>query len=134
MNKTLLLLSFCLLNMVFQAQSQIDSRIQEVYAGKTEEMVASNPTLLTFLNDLLSNRIKIQQVAAEDDNSKFTKLSQLDLLNKYNPSLQRDAVFNPQTFNPLKYNMEFTSNSVKKVYLVDNTNYIIVIEPQTINH
>lgn len=120
--------------MVFQAQSQIDSRIQEVYAGKTEEMVASNPTLLTFLNDLLSNRIKIQQVAAEDDNSKFTKLSQLDLLNKYNPSLQRDAVFNPQTFNPLKYNMEFTSNSVKKVYLVDNTNYIIVIEPQTINH
>lgn len=113
------------------AQQQIDARIQEVYGSKTQEMVANNPELLNFLNNLLNNRIKIQEEENIKIDSKYPKLSQVQLLNKYNPSLTRDDVFNPKTFNPLKYNFEISSNSLTKVYHVDNTNYLIVIEPQS---
>lgn len=130
---TLFFISFC---HFIQAQQQIDTRIQEVYGNKTQELVANNPELLNFLNNLLNNRIKIQEDPSIKADSKFPKLSEVKLLNKYNPSLTRDEVFDPANFNPLKYNFEISSNSATIVYQVDNTNYLIVIEPQstTNNH
>lgn len=136
MKKILLVVFFIAICNFINAQQQIDARIQEVYGNKTEELVANNPELLNFLNNLLNHRIKIQEDPATKGESKFTKLSQVKLLNKYNPSLTRDEVFDPANFNPLKYNFEISSNSATKVYQVDNTNYLIVIEPQstTNNH
>lgn len=134
MKKLLFILLFISSFSFLKAQQQIDPRIQEVYGQKTNELVANNPTMLNFLNELLNNRVKIEQVSSSEDSYKFPKLSAASLLNKYNPALQRDAVFNPETFNPLKYNLEFTSKDEKKVYAVDNTNYVIIISPQTINH
>lgn len=117
---------------ILNAQQQIDSRIRELYGDKTNEMVSQNPELLNFLNDLLTNRIKIKEEENSKIDKKFPKLSEVKLLTKYNPSLTRDAAFDPVNFNPLKYNFDFSSNSLTKVYHVDNTNYIIVIEPQTL--
>ena len=136
MKKNLLVVFFISFSYFLNAQQQIDARIQEVYGSKTQEMVANNPELLNFLNNLLNNRIKIQEEENSKIDSKYPKLSQVKLLNKYNSSLTRDEVFNPSNFNPLKYNFEFSSNSTTMVYQVDNTNYIIVIEPQstTTNH
>lgn len=110
---------------------QVNAKIQEVYGDKTQTFASENPEMIIFFNNLLENRVKIEQLSVETDRSKFTRLSQIGLLNKYNPSMQRDAVFNPQTFNPLKYDMDFSSTSGRKVYVVDNTNYVIIIEPQT---
>jgi len=124
-------MSFCY---ILNAQQQIDPRIRELYGDKANEMLGNNPELLNFWNDLLTNRIEIAELSASEDAVKFIKLSQIDLLNKYNPSIKRDVVFNPETFNPLKYNLEFTAKDTKKVYVVDNSNYIIIISPQTINH
>ena len=68
--------------------------------------------------------IKTQTIQA---NETFKKLSQLQVIDKYVPTLVNDAGnFNPNNFNPLKYFMNFTAG-VTTTYRVDNTNYVIVI-------
>jgi len=122
----ILLMTFIGVNNVYS--QEINPKIQEVYGSKLQELVINEPEHLSRLNDLLDNRIKI----IESDVSpleKYTKLSQVTLLNKYNPSLIRDAVFNPLVFNPLKYDFNFFPKSTV-VYRVDGTNYLIVINPQ----
>jgi len=59
----------------------------------------------------------------------FPRLSTTILRNKCDASMQRDeANFNPDTFNPLKYFLNFTPGT-STTYRVDNTNYIIVVHP-----
>ncbi len=110
---------------------QVNPKIQEIYGDKTQELVLNNPDQLVLFNDLLDNRISIIESAFSLD-EKFIKLSEIALLNKYNSSLTRDIVFDPLNFNPLKYNLIFLPKT-PMVYRVDNTNYLIVIEPQVIN-
>jgi hypothetical protein len=109
---------------------QINPKILEIYGDKTQSLVIDEPQHLERLNDLLDNRIKIieSQISGEEKN---VKLSQVALLNKYNPYLTRDIAFDPLNFNPLKYDFNFFPKSTA-VYRVDNTNYIIVIQPQTL--
>lgn len=110
---------------------QINAKITEVYGNKTQEIFQNDPERIAFLTDLLDNRIKFIElpVVGED---KHTKLSSVALLNKYNSSLLRDIVFDPLNFNPLKYDFNISSKSTV-VYRVDNTKYLIVIQPQTLN-
>jgi hypothetical protein len=112
---------------VISAQ-QVNPKIQEVYGDKTQEIAQNDPERIKALNDLLDNRIKIviSPVVGED---KYTKLSSVPLLNKYNPNLKRDEQFDPENFNALKYNMNFFTTQTQ-VYRVDNTDFIIVIEKQ----
>ncbi len=125
-------LAFVLVASYHVAQSQeISPKIIEVYGDKTQEMVANDAIRLSFLNDILQNRVKIIEEPISE-NEKYSTLSSVGLLNKYNPSMTREAVFNPETFNPLKYDFIFSSRTVV-AYRVDNTNYLIVIEPQKIN-
>lgn len=109
---------------------QISAKIQEVYGDKTQELVINDPIRLDFLNDLLNNRIKIIE-SPLSDNEKEPKLSSVELLNKYNPALKRDVEFDPLNFNPLKYNFNFFPKTAS-VYRVDNTNYLIVIQAQSL--
>ena len=121
---------FIVVNINVIIAQQINFRIQEVYGDKTQELVFNDPIRLAFLNDLLENRIKIIESPAVGED-KYIKLSTVTLLNKYNPSLSRDVVFDTLNFNPLKYNFNFFSKTAS-VYRVDNTNYLIVIKPQTL--
>lgn len=107
---------------------QIDPKITEVYGDKTQEIFQNDPDRLKALTDLLDNRIKLVESPVHGED-KYTKLSTIPLLNKYNPNLKRDVVFNPSTFNPLKYNLNFFTSEVQ-IYRVDNTDYIIVIDSQ----
>ena len=109
---------------------QVNEKIQEVYASFAHEYVFSKPYHLNYLTDIIVNRVKVFEspILSED---KYPKLSQVPLLNKYNPSLSYDAVFDPSTFNPIKYNFNFSTNKTV-IYRVDNTNYIIEIKPQNI--
>lgn len=109
---------------------QVNAKIQEVYGDKTQEIVQNDPERIKVLNDLLDNRIKIIESPAVGED-KYTKLSTVPLLNKYNPSLTRDLVFDPNNFNPLKYSMNFFTSQVQ-IYRVDNTDYLIVINSQNI--
>ena len=121
---------FTLLSLQVNAQ-QINEKIQEVYGTFAQQEVYTNPTRLSYLTDIIVNRVKIVE-SPSSINDKFPKLSSIPLLNKYNPALTYDEVFNPDNFNPIKYNFNFYTNS-NMVYRVDNTNYIIIIEPQKIN-
>ena len=107
---------------------QVNSKIQEVYGDKIQEIAQNDPERIKVLNDLLDNRIKIIEspIVGED---KYTKLSSVPLLNKYNTNLKRDLTFDPANFNPLKYSMNFFTSEVQ-IYRVDNTDYLIVIQQQ----
>lgn len=117
-----------LANVSDASAQQVNSKIQEVYGDKTQEIAQNDPERIKLLNDLLDNRIKIIEspIVGED---KYPKLSSVPLANKYNPNLQRDLVFDPNNFNPLKYNMNFFTSEVQ-IYRVDNTDYLIVIQQQ----
>jgi hypothetical protein len=107
------------------AQS-IDPRIQEVYGDKTQELVANDPDRLKFLNDILIKRTEIKEIPLNSDEDKFPKLSSFELLNKYNTKLVKDVIFNPDNFNPLKYNLNFYSMQNDVIIRVDNTNYVLI--------
>lgn len=106
-------------------------KIQAVYGDKMQEFAQNNPEHIARLNDLLDNRIKVIESPASAED-KYIKLSSVEILNKYNPDLKRDLDYDPITFNPLKYNLDFFSNS-PVVYRIDNTDLLIVITPQTLN-
>ena len=128
--------SFFIISVVFLINihdsfgQQINPKIKELYADKTEQIAQNEPDRIKALNDLLDNRIKIIEspIVGED---KFIKLSSVGLLNKYNPNLKRDVIFDINSFNPLKYNLNFFSLKTE-IYRIDNTDYILTIEPQSI--
>lgn len=109
---------------------KINDNINEVYGSSAQQLVFNDVNRLNFLTNLLEKRIKIQESKYESSD-KFQKLSSVPLLNRYNPKLERDLQFDPNNFNPLKYALNFYSAKETVVYRIDNTDYIIVIYPQT---
>src|ERR1700740_2379126 len=97
--KTLLIALVVCMSYVSATAQEIDPRIKEVYKDKTQELVGNDPDRLKALNDLLQNRIKIE-TSPNLIGDKYPKLSSVDLLNKYNPDLKKDVVFDPNNFNP----------------------------------
>lgn len=109
---------------------EIDARIKELFKDAPQDQQAS-PAQVAFFTDILQNRVKIIETPVSSKET-YVKLSNVSLQNKYNQSMTRDVVFDPLTFNPLKYNFNFSSFKEEIGYRVDGTNYIIVIKPQTV--
>ncbi|GAA0741692.1 MULTISPECIES: hypothetical protein [Flavobacteriaceae] len=104
-------------------------QINEVYGDKSNEYVLNRPQRLKDIKNLLRNRIEIKLISNPNDQKQCPLLSEVPLLNYYVSDLRRDTVFNPQTFNPLKY--LFNVNGLSgEMYRVDNTNYFIIIKSQ----
>jgi len=110
------------------AQKALDPRIVEVYGPQATELQARNPGWVISMEKLLNERISYVQSPQTGD-EKYRKLSEFALLNHYNPELKRDQDFDPATFNPLKYDLNFFSKGTM-VYRIDGTPYLLVIEPQ----
>ena len=113
------------------ASITVDPRIIEVYANQLDVLVLSDNQRLNDLNDILLKRTEIVVEKYRQD-EKFLKLFSMPLFNKYNINLKKDTVFTVETFNVLKYNLEFFSK-FDKVYRIDNTDFILIIHPQTFN-
>ena len=125
---------FTLSSSVYAQQAQVEPvnpKIIEVFADKTQELILDNPDRLALYNDFLENRVRVIESQKSGDD-KFIKLSSVSLMNKYNATLTRDLVFDPNNFNPLKYALDILPKTTM-IYRVDNTNYLIVIQPQTLN-
>lgn len=105
------------------------AQIVEVYGEYADKFVFSKPHMLKNIKQLLRNRIVIKRITDENNKKPCTKLSEVSLCDGFVSDLQRDETFNPNTFNPLKYNFEFYSRSAA-MYQVDNTNYYIIIKSQ----
>lgn len=131
MKKILITLLVCM-SCIYSNAQELDPRITEVYADKSQELVSNDPDRLRDLTDILQNRLKVVLMPAAGDD-KFPRLSQMPLLNKYNPDLKRDKIFDINAFNPLKYNLNFFPRSTT-IYRVDNSDYVIIIEPQSTKH
>jgi len=114
-----------LINHAVYAQSSVNDKITEVYGA---DFVTNNPTLVRSFDKLLTERIRYEQ-QPETADEKFPKISTLGLNNKRNPSLTMDTVFDAQNFNPLKYGMQLFAPTTQ-VYRFDNTDILIIIEPQ----
>lgn len=105
--------------------------INEVYGTKTQEDVLSHPQRIKDIKNILRNRVTYQRI---DDSRGFKDsqlLSEVPLFDDYVMTLERDKVFNPATFNPLKYQFNFYARGGEQ-YKVDNSNYYIFIEAQHI--
>jgi len=112
-------------SMSAQKKSSLE-KIQEVYGAYWNELIQVDSDRQKVLTDLLENRVQIvEEPYAEDE--KFPKLSSVPLFNKYNPQLSRDTEYDANTFNVLKYDMNFFSIA-SQFYRIDGTNYIIYIK------
>lgn len=105
------------------------AKIIEAYGGFADKYIFSNPHRLKSMKHLLRNRVVIKLISNENDKKPCPKLSEVSIFNGFVADLKRDETFNPNNFNPLKYNFEFHSR-VGSMYQVDNTNYFIIIHSQ----
>jgi len=104
------------------------SQIKEVYGDYTEKLL-SRPQRLKDLKNILRNRVEVMKVENKDLSS-FENLSSVPLFNPYNLNITRDVTYNPNTFNPLKYQFNFHSRQKDKFYRFDNSPYLIIIKSQ----
>lgn len=111
-----------------KAQKTIESKINEVYGELNGDFFKGNDNLHRFFTKLLTERIKIIE-ESYNDNEKYIKISSLTLTNKYNPLISHENFKSINEFNPLIYQMDFFAKTTK-VYRIDNTDLIIVIDPQ----
>lgn len=109
---------------------EIANRVAYVHGN---DFVSNNPTLVTALGKVMTDRIEYRAVE-QDQTEKYTMLSTMPLLSKANPTIQGAdfANFNLEAFNPLVYNLDFFSDKTS-IYRIDNTNYIMVVKPITRN-
>lgn len=104
--------------------------LEEVYADKLEQYVLNRPSRLKDFKHLLRNRIEIKLMPhLVEYTKKYKTLSEAGLFNSYNKNLKFDTSYNPENFNPLKYNMEFYGKG-SRIYRIDNTNYFVIIKSQ----
>ncbi|MBS7786643.1 hypothetical protein KIH23_04985 [Flavobacterium sp. CYK-55] len=109
------------------SKEQIEHFIREVYAESAEGLFFKNNSLrLKYTTDFLQ-RVHIV-LNPKYKNSKLPLLSSIALVNDYNPNLKRELVFDPNSFNPLKYDFAMFNKS-RLIVVVDQTDYAIVIEP-----
>ncbi|WCO02429.1 hypothetical protein [Psychroserpens ponticola] len=104
-------------------------QIKEVYGEHAEEDILSKPQRLKDVKHILRNRVEVIEHLGKDLSS-FTNLSTVPLFNHYNKTLNRDALYNASTFNPLKYQFNFYSREGSKTYRFDNSPYLIIIKSQ----
>ena len=83
------------------------------------------------MKELFEKRISYVKSDAEklDLDSNLKLLSEVPMYNLYNPGLSRDSGFDPDRFNPFKYQFDFYA-AKKLIYRIDGTEYLIVIAPQ----
>lgn len=110
------------------SKEQIENFIREVYASSAESLFFKpNTTRLKLTTDFLQRVHLLKE--AKYKTSKLPLLSSFALITDYNPNLKREVVFDPNTFNPLKYDFDMFSKS-RSIIVVDHTDYVIIIEPR----
>jgi len=104
--------------------------IKEVYADKYNEYIVNRPQKLKDLKNLLRNRITIKKMPdVTKHTKKYTLLSEAGLFNSYNKALTFDKKYVKNSFNVLKYNLNFFGRGTK-TYRIDGTPYFIIIKSQ----
>ena len=114
-------------NTPFSANEML--QLQEVYGASLDKEILSRPNRVLSMKNLLRNRIVIEKRPDPKDQKNCTLLSEVPVFDAFVSNLQRDFVFKPQEFNPLKYTFSFYSRG-DHMYRVDGTDYFILIKSQ----
>jgi hypothetical protein len=101
------------------------AQIIEVYGDSADKLIFNIPNRLKSIKNILRNRVVIKLITDEKSKKPCPKLSEVSWFDES----ETGEVFNPEIFNPLKYNFNFYSRSAG-IYHVDNTNYYIIIKSQ----
>lgn len=120
----------CLFSAHFFAQEKRTNadKIAELYGDQLGYYQSFDPQRIESLDDFLSNRVEYATIPY-DNGKTLLKLSEIPLFNKYNPNIKREQVFDPNTFNILKYHINFFSTKTQTIR-IDNTDTVIIIKPQ----
>jgi hypothetical protein len=103
------------------------AQIIEVYGESADKLVFNIPHRLKSIKHILRNRVEIKLITDENSKKACPKLSEVKVFESEDSEL--DKTFNPNNFNPLKYNFNFYSRGAA-MYQVDDTNYYIIIKSQ----
>lgn len=106
------------------APSDNNRKIEEVYGPNFFD---NKQDLLRHFHHLLSYRIEYKNLPPTTD-EKYPKLSAVPLMNKHG-EISIDRGFNPNTFNPLRYELNFFSKQTQ-IYRIDDSDYVLIIKPQ----
>lgn len=104
-------------------------KIEEVYGEHIYKEILNRPNRLRSIKNILRNRVVIMEIKNPFDQKPCDLLSSVPVFDFFVPELRRDAFFNKDNFNPLKYAFSFYSRK-SYMYRVDNTNYFILIKSQ----
>lgn len=129
----LVVISYYTTNSLFSQEQSINTNnvalfAEEVY--KSASQYKGEEYLQTYVTKL--NRISIIQLSNDDyQNLKIKSLSEVPLIDKYNPLLVYDtgANFEMNKFNPLKYRFNYNLDD-DQYFKVEGTQYVIKIKKQ----
>lgn len=110
--------------------NKIEGYINEAYATQNVSIKESRPNVHKGLTELLTKRVYFMKSNRVIEKAAF--ISSQPLFKKYNQNIQNYTVFNPSSFNPLRYNLPFWSVSAT-MYRLDGTDYYLIIEGQNFN-
>lgn len=107
-------------------QSNFKDYINEAYGERADELVFNRPSRLKTLKNIYANSVVVVETSQEVP-TWFEKFSTISLMKRYNPSVYRKP-FDPETFNPFKFQFNFLLKE-KQFFHVDGTQYYILIKP-----
>lgn len=121
-------LGIAMSNSIGWGQQSNEQKIREVFSTEVDFWNKVEPDIYKFWDRVLTTRISYKS-EPELPGEKYTKLSSIDIENQFNPSIERDVMVNTETFNPLKYRLNFFSRHTT-IYRVDGTSTIIILQGQ----
>lgn len=109
-------------------QNQFEDYIFEVYQEEGLAYIKlNNAARYNYLKSFFQSRIFVTNIPKTKD-EKYQNLMNLPLLNQYNNQLKYDTDFNIDTFNPFKYDINF-SLSYQSIYRIAESDYVLIVHP-----
>jgi len=126
--KKLLLLIFISNSLLAFSQLSSHQKINEVYGN---EFFNDKQDIFDFFVNVLDNRISFSE-EVYFQTEKYEKISEVGVVNKLNTNILpfNSETFTLNSFNPIRYQLDFYQSKLTKVYRIDNTNYLLIIRPQ----
>ena len=109
------------------------AKLKEVYGADLKTDILDRPARVLTIKEILRNRVIVREITDPNKQKPCPKLSEIPLFDAFVSTLKRDVVFNPKSFNPLKYDFKYHKPGFQLIR-VDNTNYFIIIKPQHYNN
>ena len=109
------------------------AKLKEVYGAALKTEILDRPARVLTIKEILRNRVILREITDPNKQKPCPKLSEIPLFDAFVSNLKRDVVFNPNSFNPLKYDFKYHKPGFQLIR-VDNTNYFIIIKPQHYNN